>query len=115
MPYEKLTLNTEFSDSEVTYELNREILKEKKDKQVLLKIKKLEGQVNDLKNHSINSLLSYIHTIRTMDQHSKKMVFKRFEPQVVNSFDRTSTIVKKKMDEIAEDTLLNHKVDLESD
>ena len=80
IPYEKLTLNTEFSDSEVTYELNREIIKEKKDKQVLLKIKKLKGQVNDLKNHSINSLLSYIHTIRTMDQHSKKMVFKRFEP-----------------------------------
>jgi len=32
IPYEKLTLNTEFSDSEVTYELNREIIKEKKDK-----------------------------------------------------------------------------------
>lgn len=43
IPYEKLSLNTEFSDTEVTYELNREIIKEKKDKSALLKIKKLEG------------------------------------------------------------------------
>ena len=43
IPYEKLTLNTEFSDNELTYELNREIIKDKKNKQVLLKIKKLEG------------------------------------------------------------------------
>ena len=80
-----------------------------------MKIKKLEGQVNDLKKHSINSLLSYIHTIRQMDQHSKKMMFKRFEPQVVNSFSRTAPIVEKRMDEIAQDTLLNYKVDLDSD
>lgn len=80
-----------------------------------MKIKKLEGQVNDLKKHSINCLLSYIHTIRQMDQHSKKMMFKRFEAQAVNSFSRTAPIVEKKMDEIAQDTLLNHKVDLESD
>jgi len=53
VPYEKLKLNTEFSDDEVTFELNREIVKEKKDKSVLLKIKKLEGQVKDLKSHSI--------------------------------------------------------------
>ena len=32
IPYEHLTLNTEFSDDEVTYELNRQILKENKDK-----------------------------------------------------------------------------------
>ena len=32
IPYEKLALITEFSDDEVTHELNREILKEKKDK-----------------------------------------------------------------------------------
>ena len=43
------------------------------------------------------------------------MVFKRFEPQVVNSFARTAPIVEKKMDEIAQDTLLNHKIDLDSD
>jgi len=94
LPYEKLTLNTEFSEEEITFELNRELVQEKKDKQVLLKIKKLEGQVNKLKNHSINSLLSYIHTIRQMDQHSKKMIFKRFEPQVVNSFSRTAPVAE---------------------
>ena len=67
IPYENLTLNTEFSDDEVTYVLNREIIKEKKDKKVLGKIRKLEGQVKDLKYHSIKNLLAYIHSIRRMD------------------------------------------------
>lgn len=53
LPFEKLTLNTEFSDDEVTFDLNREIIKERKDKSVLVKIKKLEGQVKDLKCLSI--------------------------------------------------------------
>jgi hypothetical protein len=32
LPYEKLTLNTEFSEEEITFELNRELVQEKKDK-----------------------------------------------------------------------------------
>ena len=81
----------------------------------MLKIKKLEGQVSGLKSNSINNLLSYIQTIRQMDHQSKKMIYKRFEPQVINSFDRSSKIVGKKLNDIAADTLHNHRVDLESD
>ena len=36
-----------------------------------------------------------------MDQHSKKMVFKKFEPQIVNSFSRTAAISEKKFYDIA--------------
>ena len=68
-----------------------------------------------MKNHSINSLLSYLHTVRLMDQHAKKMVFKRFESQVVNSFSLTANVAYKKMEQLAGDTLQNFKVDLESD
>lgn len=50
-----------------------------------------------------------------MDQQSKKMVFKRFEPQIVNSFSRSATVLEEKIDEIAQDTLMNHKVNLDSD
>ena len=32
LPYEKLTLTTQFSEDEITYELNRELIGEKKDK-----------------------------------------------------------------------------------
>lgn len=78
-------------------------------------IKKLEEQVKDLKNNSVAGLLSYIHSIRQMDSHSKKMVYKRFEPQVLNSFSRTATIVEKRVDEMTLDTVRNHKVDLNSD
>ena len=43
------------------------------------------------------------------------MVFQKFDPQIINSFSRTAKIAEKKIVEIAEDNLLNHKVDLDSD
>jgi hypothetical protein len=43
IPYENLTLNTEFSDDETNFVLNREIIKGKKDKKLLKNIKKLES------------------------------------------------------------------------
>ena len=67
IPYENLTLFTEFSDDETNFVLNREIIKEKKDKKLLKNIKKLESQVKDLKHHSVSNLLTYIHSIRAMD------------------------------------------------
>ena len=35
-----------------------------------------------------------------MDQHSKKMVFKKFDANIVNTFERNSAFVEKKIDEV---------------
>ena len=49
-----------------------------------------------------------------MDQHSKKMVFKKFDSKIVNSFERNAPHIERKIEEIVQDTQ-ELKVDLESD
>jgi len=52
-----------------------------------------------------------------MDQHSKKMVFKKFDSKIVNSFERNAPHIERKIEEIVQGSQQPHqdKVDLESD
>lgn len=45
LPYEDLAVMENFSEDEITFELNRKIIKEKKDKIALKKARKLEAQL----------------------------------------------------------------------
>ena len=50
-----------------------------------------------------------------MDVDCQKMVFKKFDAQKVNQFDKNAEIVSKKIEEIANDALGIHKVEILSD
>jgi len=48
MSYEELIMEQNFSDDEVTFSLNRKIVKEKKELMCLHQVKKMERQIMEL-------------------------------------------------------------------
>lgn len=56
MSYEDLTLMNNFDEDEVTFALNRQIIKLRKDKITLQKAIKLERQLEDVKRISVKSM-----------------------------------------------------------
>ena len=78
IPYEDLAMMENFSEDEITFELNRKIIKEKKDKMSLKKVRKLESHLSDLKTFSIEAMKLIVDTIASIDENSKKIVFQNF-------------------------------------
>ena len=79
MSYEDLAVLENFSDDEITYELNREIIKNRKDHRALQKAKILRSQIKNLKRFSIEGMRTIIDTISSIDDSSKKILFKHFD------------------------------------
>ena len=77
--YEDLAVMDNFSEDEITFELNRKIIKEKKDKIALKKARKLEQQLKELKQFSVDAMRTIVDTIKSIDENSKKIVFKHFD------------------------------------
>lgn len=84
MSYEDLAVMGNFDDDELTYALNRQMLKERKDTAALRKAKKLEQQFKDLRRISLDGMQAIVETITAIDENSKKIVFKHFDQQDVN-------------------------------
>lgn len=84
MSYEDLALMDNFDEDEVTFALNRQIIKNRKDKVALQKAKKLEKQLNDLKLISVEGMKAVVDTINSINDNSKKMAFKHFDQAEVN-------------------------------
>jgi hypothetical protein len=73
-----------FDEDEVTFALNRQIIKNRKDKVALQKAKKLETQLQELKKISIDGMKAVVDTINSINDNSKKIVFKNFDQADVN-------------------------------
>ena len=62
-----------FSEDEITYEMNRKIMKGKKDRVALQKARKLEGHLKDIKMYSVHSMTSILDTIKSIDENSSEI------------------------------------------
>lgn len=82
--YEDLALVDNFDEDEVTFALNRQIIKNRKDKVALQKAKKLATQLQELKKISIEGMKAVVDTINSINDNSKKIVFKNFDQAGVN-------------------------------
>lgn len=82
--YEDLALMDNFSDDELTCELQRQILKEKKERMALQHVRKMEEYITEMKAITMRGMLAYINTIHAIDDQSKKMVYKQFVQSNVN-------------------------------
>lgn len=79
MSYEDLAVMDIFSDDEVTVALNRQMIREKKDKSALMKARKLQEQLSDLKRFTIMGMQAIVETLESIDENSKKILFKHFD------------------------------------
>ena len=77
--FEELALMNNFSDDEITYELSKLIQKEAKNKKTLRKTRMLEQELKSLKRYSIESMKIIINTMKSIDENSKRIVFKHFD------------------------------------
>jgi hypothetical protein len=53
MNYEDLAVEDNFSEDEIPFSICKEIYRSKKDKQVLIRAKMLQGQLNEIKNNAV--------------------------------------------------------------
>jgi len=65
-----------FDSDEITCELQRQIIKEKKERMALQHVRKMEEQILEMKSITMRGMLALINTIHTIDDQSKKMVYK---------------------------------------
>ena len=105
LPYEDLAVMENFSEDEITFELNRKIIKEKKDKIALKKARKLEAQLQDLKHFSIEAMKVIVDTIKSIDENSKKIVFKHFDQQNVNILAKEAPSLLDKISKIGKEAM----------
>ena len=79
LSYEDLVVEENYSDEEVTITLNRQLLKEKKDKQALVKVRILQKHIADLKNLTMQGMDAIVDTMKQVDESSKKMAYSHFD------------------------------------
>ena len=84
LSYEDLIVEDNYSDEEVTITLNRQLLKDKKNKQALVKVKVLQKHIADLKNLTLNGMDAIVDTMIAVDESSKKMAYSHFDKQDTN-------------------------------
>lgn len=98
-----------FSDNEISFELNREMLENRRQQKALRKAKFLKEQIRELKFFSVMGMKSIIDTIKSIDDNSKKIVFKHFDQKNVNIFHTQSPDIIKKLTKIAQEASnVNH-------
>jgi len=88
MSYEDLVMEDNFSEDEVPVSVAIKSLKDKKDKQALKKLANLEKQIGNLKNFTVDSMQLILKTLRSIDENSKKIVYKHFDHKHVNHLER---------------------------
>ena len=101
MPYEDLAVLENFSADETTFALNRQNIKEKKDKNALKKVKILKGQLDDLKKFSLEGMKAIVDTVSLIDQNSQKILFKHFDQQSVNILAKQAPILMSNISKIS--------------
>jgi hypothetical protein len=104
MSYEDLAVLENFSDDEITYELNRDIIKNRKDQRALQKAKILRSQIKNLKKFSIEGMKTIVDTISSIDDSSKKILFKHFDQSNVNILTQKAPELINNLTKIANDT-----------
>ena len=104
MSYEDLAVLENFSDDEITYELNREIIKNRKDQKALQKAKILRSQIKKLKRFSFEGMRAILDTISSIDDSSKKILFKHFDQSTVNLLRTKAPDLKSQLSNLAYET-----------
>lgn len=91
--YEDLSLMNNFSEEEITTELMRKICHERKKYKVLKYVRKLQDQIYDIKKITMRGMMAVINTISSIDENSKKMVYKQFNQENVNFLAKETPIL----------------------
>lgn len=103
MPYEDLAVQENFSDDEITFALNRQNIKDRKDKIALQKAKILKMQIQELKRHSIDGMKAIIETVSSIDENSKKILFKHFDQKNVNYLAKMAPELMSNIQKVAQE------------
>lgn len=103
MSYEDLAVMDIFSDDEVTVALNREMIKEKKDKSALMKARKLQEQLIDLKKFAVEGMLAIVETVESIDENSKKILFKHFDQAGINLIGKKAPTILDNLQRISQE------------
>lgn len=88
MSYEELIMEQNFSEDEVTFTLNRRLVKEKKELMCLHQVKRMERQTLELMEETAKGMQAMIETIHSIDENCKKILYKEFEEKNVNILAR---------------------------
>ena len=73
-----MAVKENFSEDEITYELKRKLIKEKKTKLALQQLKKMEEHILETKFVTMRGMKTLLDTIHQIDENSKKMAYKPF-------------------------------------
>jgi hypothetical protein len=105
IPYEDLAVLDNFSADETTFDLNRQNIKDKKDKNALKKVKILKTQIEDLKKFTVGGMKAIVDTLTSIDENSKKILFKHFDQSSVNVLSRQAPILMANISKIAQEAV----------
>lgn len=88
MSYEDMAVLRNFSDDEITFALNRQLLKEKYDRIALQRVRRVQNKLRDLKNVTREGLHAYCDAIYNIEDQGKKLVFQHFNAAEANHLER---------------------------
>ena len=103
LSFEDLIVEDQYSDEEVTITLNRQLLKDRKDKQALIKVKILQRHVTELKALTLQSMGAIVDTMVAVDESSKKMAYSHFDQQETNIIASQSADLIRELNRIVAD------------
>ena len=115
LSYEELAVQNNFSEDEVTFVLNRQLLKDRKDKQALLRVHRLEKQLKALKALTVDGMYAVVDTIEKIDENSKKIVFRHFGQQESHELNLKANEILDEMSKIADETTKDFEATYNSD
>lgn len=103
MQYEDLAVLDNFSEDEITFALDRANIKGRKDKSALKKSKILKQQVTEMKQFQIEGMKALVDTINSIDENSKKILFKHFDQNNVNIMQKKTPDLLHKINKLTQE------------
>ena len=102
MDYEDMAVLDNFSEDEITFALNRQLLKEKYDRVTLTRVRKIQSRLKELKGWTNESMHAFCDNIFDIDDRGKKLVFKHFSAEEANHLEKELKRTKSKLTSIAD-------------
>ena len=103
MSYEDIAVEDNFSDNEVTFSYYRDFIRDKQYKTALKNVFRIEQQLSEIKRLGIKGMQVMSKTINSIDENSKKIVFKHFDQANVNISARETPSILDGLQKIADE------------
>lgn len=100
MSFEQIALNKNFEECEKTEIYRNEFHELDQDQEHLYQVKKLQENVTDLKKVYADSLKATVQMVWSIDDNSKKIVYKHFDQDNVNLLSKRTPALKHKLKEV---------------